>query len=264
GEKGDGFEYIEQEEDEFENLAATGLVYNMANLALSAESISTLNSEDEDDFSSSSQPRDRSTRNSFLSVGSDTDSTGGAHHADNFHHDAAASIFDSLQRDHDTANIQLELTALRMSTDASFHQLRKALAVAFMKRIAQLVEKGSKIKEAVERTVTPHAELLNKAIFDQEEEEKSDQADFLLLVQHDLSHRPDGENVLLVVSFVLNQSGIVEPEGFEQWWEDLRSVESEEMRRVRGKMAQFIETITADDDDEDEDDETSEEDEDED
>jgi len=236
----------------------TSAVYKLADLALSAESISTLNSEVEDDFSD--QPRDRSARNSFLSIGSDTDSSG-AHHADNFHHDAAASIFDSLQRDHDTANIQLELTALRMSTDASFHQLRKALAVAFMKRIAQLVERGSKIKEAVERTVTPYAELLNKAIFDKDDEEKPDQADFLLLVQQDLSHRPDGENVMLVVSFVLNQSGVVEPEGFEQWWEDPRSVESEEMRKMRGKMATFIETVTADDEDEDddEDDESSEE-----
>lgn len=229
----------------------------MASLSLSTESISTLNSDD--DFSDQPTPRtDTSARGSFLSVASD-DSSGVPHGSGDFHHDAALSIFDSLVKNDDTSNMQLELTALRMSANASEHQVRRAVISAFMKRISQLVESGQSAKDAVTDTLPQHEGLIKRTLF-----EKEDQVDFLLLLQADLAHRRDGESILLAVAMKLYElDDVLEQDAFEQWWEDARSTENAEMERVRGKMGQFMDWLAEsdeeDEDSEDDDDEEEEE-----
>lgn len=234
----------------------TSTVYNMEGLSLSNESISTLNSEE--DFDDVPR-RDRSAGSSFLSIGS-VDSQG-SQHAANFDHDAATSIFDSLEQGHESANINLELTALRMSTNASEHQVRRAVAVAFNKRVSQLVNSGTAAKAAVVQVFGKHKELLERIMFDKNVSGKVDQVDFLLLLQGDLVHREKGDDILLHTSMQLYQTDVLEAEGVEQWWADPKSADTEEMRRVRAKTQPFIDFLDDDDESSEEGEDESEEDE---
>ncbi|KAJ9667832.1 translation initiation factor eIF-2B epsilon subunit, GEF [Coniosporium apollinis] len=255
GQGGDGYEFIdsdEEDEEGIEGLTSNGLVYNMQNLALSTESISTLNSEDE-----LSEDRiahhDRSAAGSFISIASDDSHA--SQHAGDFHHDAAASIFDSLQKGDEWENIQLELTALRMSTNASEHQLRRAVVAAFMKRISQVVEAGTPAKAAVDEVLKGYGELVKKTMFDE-----GDRVDFLLLMQSDLAHRKEGANVLLYMCMELYRLDVMSAEVFEKWWEDPKGKESGEVESVRGKTQQFIDFLKEESEEESEDEEEEEDD----
>lgn len=280
GEGGDGFEFHdsdEEDEDEIlDGLVSTGpsefvisaepawlltcTVYNLTSLSLSQESISTLNSESEGDYFGA--PHDRSATSSFLSAGSQD-----SQHAANFDHDASTSIYDSLVEGHESANIQLELTALRMSTNASDHQVRRAVVTSFVKRITQLIKSGESVKNAVAQVFGAHKELIDRAIFDKSQAEKPDQVDFMILLQADLSHRENGDTILLTAATKLVELDSVEEEGMIQWWEDEKSTDGEEMQKVREKTRSLIQFLQLeseseeeseeeedDDDDDDEDD----------
>ncbi|KAF2735394.1 translation initiation factor-like protein eif-2b epsilon subunit [Polyplosphaeria fusca] len=256
GKGGDGFEYYdsnEEDEDEIvDGLISRGPLYNLSNLALSAESISTLNSESEDDYEFSHQ---RSEAGSFVSVGS-VDSHA-SQHAHNFDHDAAASIYDSLIEGHESANIQLELTSLRMSTNASEHQVRRAVVVSFVKRIIQLIGSGSNVRDAVAQVFGQHKDLLTRTMFDKNSASgKVDQVDFMLLLQADLASRENGDLVLLTAATKLVEMDVIEDDGMMEWWENPKSKEGDDMVKVRGKTQQLIDFLSQESEEEsDEDDE---------
>jgi translation initiation factor eIF-2B subunit epsilon len=191
---------------------------------------------------------DRSRTSSFMSTASDEDSAGD--HAKHFHHEAANSIFDSLQKGDETANIQLELNALRLGTNASEHQVRRAVAQAFMKRISQLIESGSPAAKAVSDTLGKHKTLLERTMFDGDKDNKPDQVDFLLLLQQDAVNRKDGDTTLLHMIKALVELEVIEAEGVEQWWNDGKSCESEQMKHVREKTKKLVEFLVDDSDDE--------------
>lgn len=264
GSNGEGFEYADSEEEEDEEAPGIGpaALYNLSNVSLSSESISTLNSEEE--WSEGGDHHARGSRSSsFISIASD-DSTGGKQAVD-FHHDAATSVFDSLVKGDESANIQLELTALRMAADASPHQIRRAVVAAFMKRIATLMENGQSAAQAVKATIPLHQTLLERTMYDRGEQhaEKVDQVDFLILMQTDLCHRKDGEKIMLMASNELVMEDVMEAEGFEQWYEDERSSTGEDMVRIRGAMKPFMDALDADEESEsEEDDDESDEDDD--
>ncbi|KAL1310843.1 hypothetical protein AAFC00_001077 [Neodothiora populina] len=256
GQNGTGFEYEpdEDEEDE-EHLGLNhATMYNMANLSLSQDSISTLNSEDDysDDFSAGRSGRTESF-GSIGSVASD-DSNIDERAALDFHHEAAASVYDSLQKGDESSNIQLELTSLRMSANASPSQVRRAVVAAFMKRIAGLVEDGLSPAQAVKKTIPVHKVLLERTMFDHgdDHEEKPDQVEFLLLMQTDLCHRKDGEQIMLYASNDLAMSDVIDTEGFEQWWHDEKSQANDELKHVRSLMGQFMDAILSDSEEEEE------------
>jgi translation initiation factor eIF-2B subunit epsilon len=207
-------------------------VYNFSN-----ESISTLNSDSEaDDIEV--ERHDRSATSSFLSVGS-VDSQ----HAANFDHDASASIYDSLVEGHESANIQLELTALRMSTNASDHQVRRAVVSSFVKRITQLTKSGEAVKSAVAQVFGQHKELIDRSIFDKNALSKTDQVDFMLLLQADLSHKESGDTILLSAATKLVELDSIEEDGMVQWWDDEKSTENADMEKVREKTKSLIEFL---------------------
>jgi translation initiation factor eIF-2B subunit epsilon len=209
-------------------------VYNLTNL--SQESISTLNSDSEaDDYEIR---HDRSGASSFLSVGSQD-----SQHAANFDHDASTSIYDSLVEGHESANIQLELTALRMSTNASDHQVRRAVVTAFVKRIHQLIKSGVPVKESVAQVFDAHQELVDRCIFDKAQSDKADQVDFLLLLQADVSHKENGDSILLQAATKLSFNEHIQDEGFYQWWDDEKSTETEDMKKVREKTEPLIDFL---------------------
>lgn len=223
----------------------------MANLSLSRESISTFSSE-MSDFVGASRS------GSFGTSYSDEE------REDHFQHDASTSVYDGL-RDGVTADVvQLELVSLRMSANASEHQVRRAVVSAFMKRIQQLMEEGKGAGDAVKDVFTKYKEIVERMIFDKDSDKKPDQVDLLLLIQQDLVHRNRGETVLLFTSKELYDLEIVEEEAFEEWWEDERSQSSEELRKVRAQTQQFVDWLAnasedESDEEEDEDEEESDE-----
>lgn len=231
GEEGEGYEFIHGEEDEDEDddmsVASSGLVYRMPNLSLSSASISTLSSE----VSNTSWAR--SERSSFSA---DED-------ADNFHHDASVSLFDSLREGVAADVVQLELVTLRMSANASDNQVRRAIVTSFMKHIQQLMDGGKGAGPAVNEVFTAYKEVVERTLFDRNKEQKKDQVDLLLSLQQDLIHRNKGDTVLLFTAKSLYELDLIEEEAYDQWWNDERSSNSEEMRTVRSQTQQFVDWL---------------------
>lgn len=256
GDGGDGFEFQdsdEEDEDEIvDSLVPMNKIYNLPHHSLSAESISTLNTESDDAFDFASN-QNRSAADSFVSTGSQDSYA--SQHAANFDHDATASIYDSLIEGHESANIQLELTALRMSTNASDHQVRRAIAVSFVKRIAQLVKSGITVKNAVTQVFEQHKDLVERSIFDKAKASKTDQIDFMVLLQTELSHREGGDMILLNVATKLVELDLIEEEGMLQWWDDAKSSADDELKKVRTKTEQLIEYLKQESEEESEEDE---------
>lgn len=204
----------------------------MAALALSTESISTLSSEISDDrFYAGSRS------GSFATSYSEDEEQ------DHFHHDASVSVFDSLKEGVSADVVGLELVSLRMTANASDHQVRRAVVSAFMKRIQQFMESGKGAGEAVREVFGKYREVVERSVFDREKEEKPDQVDLLLLIQQDLVHRNKGETVLLFAAKELYDLEIVDEEAYEQWWADERCSSSEEMRKVRSQTQQFVDWL---------------------
>ncbi|BDD55603.1 hypothetical protein MPDQ_006913 [Monascus purpureus] len=253
GEGGEGYEFVhyeDEEEDDTASMASSGLLYNMSELALSSESLSTLSSEISDE-----QFYTRSRSGSMATSLSEDEEQ------DHFHHDAAASVFDSLKDGVTPDVVGLELVSLRMTANASDHQVRKAVVAAFMKRIQQLMDAGKGAGEAAREVFGTYREVVERSLFDHEKSQKPDQVDLLLLIQQDLAHRSRGETVLLFAAKELYDLEIVEEEAYEQWWANENSTKTEEMRKVRSQTQQFVdwlanaeeeESSEEEDDDEDE------------
>lgn len=254
GEGGLGYHLdLDEDEDELVETLLSGDIYKMGEFSLSAESISTLDSEAEDE-EEYIVPRRSSRSESFASVGSD-ESHETRKKAVDFYHEAVASMVDGMQRGQDPDNIQLELQALRLSNDADDKQIRKAVAVSLTKRIAGLVESGSSAKDAVSQ-VLPHNNVLVKRAVATEKDNYSEQVDFLLDLQKDLIHRQQGDKILLFVSNELATHDLVEAEGFEEWWNDPRSSAGDEMQSVRQPTKQLVDVLAASDDEEEDDDDS--------
>ena len=244
---------VDAEDSDTSSAASSRLVYRHPSASSSASSISTLASSDDD-----LEPvRDSSRRSSFRSDRSDD----AAENRD-FHVEATASILDGLQKGDPADTIILELNGYRMSTNASQHEVRKAVVAAFMKRVSNLSAgdnaSGVSAREAVRDVLRKYKGLVERTMFDEEADEKVDQVDFLLLVQKEALGRSNGDQLLLFVTKEVYDSDIVEEDGVIQWWEDERSAEGE-MGNVRGLTEQFIAFLEeAEEDDSEDDDEVME------
>lgn len=231
GKGGQGYEFVpgedEDEDEDDASVASSGLVYRMPGLSLSSASISTLSSE----MSDESWPR--SGRSSF----SDEEER------DHFHHDASVSLFDGLRDGVSADVVQLELVSLRMTANASDNQVRRAVVASFMKYIQQLMEGGKGAGEAVQEVFSKYREVIDRTLFDRNKDEKKDQVDLLLQLQQDLVHRAKGGTVLLFTAKVLYELELVDEEAYEQWWDDERSSNSDEMRTVRSQAQQFVDWL---------------------
>ncbi|KAF9888348.1 hypothetical protein FE257_008781 [Aspergillus nanangensis] len=248
GKDGQGYEYVpyeDEDEDDTESNASSGLVYNMAQLSLSTESISTLSSEISDFGGGRS--------GSFSTSYSDDEDQ------DHFVQDAMASVYDSLRDGVSSDVVQLELVSLRMTANASDHEVRRAVASAFMKHTHQLMEGGRGPGEILRELFGKYSEIIDRALFDRDSSKKPDQVDLLLLLQQDLVHRNRGDTVLLFAAKELYDQEIIDEEAYEQWWADERSSNSEEMRKVRSQTQQFVDWLASAEEEESSDEEESEE-----
>lgn len=254
GEEGDGHDLaFDEEEDEL----LESLVPSKVDPSLSAEdSISDIDSDEEDGSLDEDAHRRSSRSESFASINSDESSHTRRKAAD-FHHEATTSIVDQLEKGIDTDTIQLELNALRLSSNAEDKQIRRAIAVSLMKRIAGLAESGVSPKDAVAKVLPPNKLLVQRCVRT-ETEDYAEQVEFLLYVQNDLVHRKEGSKILLFACYALSQEDLVEAEGFEEWWGDERSAATEELKKVRAETKPLVDALVGDDEDEDDEDEESE------
>lgn len=245
GEGGSGYEFHDEEDEEEDEIFAlqSHLIYSTAHLNLSSASISTFSSE----TSGGPSFKQRSRTTSFTgSTTSDDDPASSSNEA--FHHDAVAGLYDALRDGGDIDSAKLEFMGLRLSNNASDHQIRRAIATAFAKRIAQLVEHD---KLDAPRAAAQAFGLAGASKFLEEmaiglDKLEGDQVDFLVCLQKDLVHRPSGATVLAAVCQRLYQIDVLEEEAYLKWWakaEALGEAESEEMRSVREKTKVFIEWL---------------------
>lgn len=245
----------DEDEDDIAETLVSSDIYNMAELSLSADSISTLDSGDDQEADVVSNRRS-SRSDSFASIGSDEGRDARRKVAD-FHHEAVTGIVDALREGQDASNIQLEFNALRLSSNAQPTQARRAIAVSLMKHIASMIDTGVTPKDAVTSILIPYKGLVEQWV-SSGGDDFSEQVDFLLQLQKDLVHRKQGDKILLFVSNVLATNDLVEAEGFEEWWNDPRSSEGEELQGVRQETKPLVDVLAGDDDEEDEDEEESE------
>ena len=239
---------VDPEDSDSSSVASSRLIYRRPSASSSASSISTLASLDD-----GLEPvRDSSRRSSFRSDPSDD-----AAETRDFHVEATASILDGLQKGDPADTIILELNGYRMSTNASQHEVRKAVVAAFMKRVSNLSAgddaSGISAREAVREVFRKYKGLVKRTMFDEEADEKVDQVDFLLLLQKEALSRSNGDQLLLFITKEVYDSDIVEEDGVLQWWDDERSVEGE-MGGVRGLTEQFITFLKEAEEDDSEDD----------
>ena len=245
------------EDSDTSSVASSSLVYRHPSASGSASSISTLASSDDD----VEAVRDSSRRSSFRSDPSDD----AAENRD-FHVEATASIFDGLQKGDPADTIILELNGYRMSTNASQHEVRRAVVAAFIKRVSSLSAGDGapsiSTREAVKEVFGKYKGLVERTMFDQDADDKVDQVDFLLLLQKEALGRPNGDQLLLFVTKEVYDSEIVEEDGLLQWWDNDKGVQGE-MGKVRGLTEQFITFLKEAEEDNESEDEDEDEDEDE-
>lgn len=255
----DGVGYHMEFDDEEEEEVAEAVLIGIQNMDLSMDDISTFDSdEEEDDEYEPSRARANSTRSdSFASIDSE-ESGENKSSVQEFHREAVNSLFDDMKKGTDPDTMQLELKSMRLTANAEDKQVRRALAVAFNKRVAHLMESGKSAKDSTE-TLFPQYNRLVKGCVSADEEDE--QAEFLLLIQTDLTHRAQGEKMMLFLSNALATNDLIEAEGFEKWWNDERSSATEKLVAVRKETEQLVKVLCEEDEDEDDSEEEDSEDE---
>ena len=208
------------------------IVYKSPDFGGSTSSLSSSASEGSDAGSSYVGSRSES----FATTMSDEDGI-----VDRFHHEAVLNLFERMQTKTAASDIRLELTNLRLSYNASEHQVRKAVAVAMMKHIQNSVDSGAATAaDASRATLSDYRSLVQRG---QDQEPVADQVDFLSQAQRDLIHRSDGDKILLFVAKDLYDLEIMGEEAFTQWWGEAGSTSDEGMRKVREATKPFIDWL---------------------
>lgn len=257
GPSGEGHLFDEADEDEEpETMLQSSLIYSTAHLNISLESISSLSSSVSG--GSDIMSGDRTRTESMATLNSDD---GENVSGESFHKDAVADVFKALSEGGQFDNTRVEFTSLRLSNNATDHHIHRAIAVAFTKHISQLIENGLEVSKAVEKSLVADNKGAQRFIDEVaigQDKKIEDQVDFLLCLQKDLIHREKGETVLFALCKELYDRDILEEEGYDAWWADERSVESEELKKVRATTEVFInwlkEAEEEDSDEEDDDD----------
>ena len=218
----------EGEDSDASSDASVGFVYASPSASTSQSSISTFASSD-GDFDATEMSR----RSSFRSDPSDETTQDR-----DFQLEASASILDGLTKGDAADTIFLELNGYRMSVDASQHEVRQAVVLAFVKRISTLSETQS-LGPVISKLFTDYKTLIDRVILDNAAMEKQDQVDFLMLVQKHVLGRSQGDQILLFITKELYDRDILEEDGILQWWNDPKSSNGE-MGQVRGLTQHFI------------------------
>ncbi|KAK4156448.1 putative translation initiation factor eIF-2B subunit epsilon [Chaetomidium leptoderma] len=280
GGKGALYEVVADEEESDDEEGASrdpavlqsSLIYSLEGLNVSTSSISTLDSEDEydsdDDISvaGSLQTGDfGSTRDRLSSFASDD-----AHKPDGFHNDAVHGLVDALRADDsdDFDSAKLEFMGLRLANNASDSAMRRAIAVAFVRRTAELLapEHGGlePTKAAGEALTSKNGAVKFVKEVGVGGEGVPQQAEFALAVQKALLgvRNLEAAKAGALLAAVLQQLyslDVLEEEGILAWWADKRAGESEHMNALKEKCRVLVEWLENADEEESSDDEEDEE-----
>ncbi|KAJ4291549.1 translation initiation factor eIF-2B epsilon subunit, GEF [Collariella sp. IMI 366227] len=281
GGKGAMYEVIEEDEDSDDEdgdnrdpaVLQSSLIYSLVGLNISTSSISTFASEDEydsdDDISMGEDGHSGNfahKRDRLSSFASDD-----ASKPDGFHTDAVNGLVDSLRADdsEDFDGAKLEFMGLRLANNASDNAMRRAIAVAFVRRAAELLlpEHG-----ALEPTKAAGEALTSKrgaVKFIKEVgvggENVKQQAEFALATQKALLGVRDLEAaragaLLAALLQQLYSLDVLEEEGILAWWADARAGETDEMSKVKEKCRVLVEWLENADEEESSEEEESDED----
>jgi translation initiation factor eIF-2B subunit epsilon len=223
---GNGYEYSDDEDDDPAG-PTPGLLYEES---MFADSASTLAS----DISEPSSPINGSRSQSFATSISDDDGT------DRFQHDTVAILLQRMLEGKMVDDMLSELMGLRFSGGADETQVRKAVAGAMARRICGQIEEGVSAADASRRTLTAYKTLIRRA---QAVQTTSEQAEFLLDVQKELTRRKEGSKVLLFMTKDLYDLDVFGEEAFLSWWNDSESSADPEMVEVRKQAEQFIQWL---------------------
>ncbi|KAJ0161680.1 putative translation initiation factor eIF-2B subunit epsilon [Colletotrichum tanaceti] len=272
GPSGKGARYVDPEaedvDEEDPSTLQRSLIYNLAHLSLSASTISTLSSDvgddDDSDAGSAVTPFSADARNRADSFVSD-DSQGKS----GFHHDAVHGLLDALRAESgDFDSAKLEFMGLRLANDASDVAMRKAVAIAFARRAAELLEPqhgGLEPPKAADSTFNSNkgaSKFVSEVGVGGGEAE---QVEFVLALQHallgcrNLEHHRAG---VLLAAMLQQLYGldVLEEEGILTWWEDARADEGEGMSALKEKCRVLVEWLENAEEEEDDDDDDSDED----
>lgn len=277
GQSGKGALYQEQrdedeDEDGDENNPAhveNSLFYSLAELNLSSDSVSTLHPDDSHDsddglsFSGSLHTGDPDgiPRNRLSSFASD-ESGMGTQGTDAFHGDAVHGLVDALRADdnEDFDSAKLEFMGLRLANNASDSSMRRAIAVAFARRAAELIcpeHGGLEPTKAAEKAFTSKKgaiKFIREVGVGGEETEL--QAEFALALQKALSGVRGLEvaragTLLAAMLQQLYNLDVLEEDGILAWWGDHRAGENESLERIKEKcrvLVQWLENADEEDD----------------
>ncbi|KAH7362159.1 eIF4-gamma/eIF5/eIF2-epsilon [Plectosphaerella cucumerina] len=253
GPSGKGAAYTDPEADDVDPedpaVLQKSLIYSLAHLNLSASSLSTLNSDIDSDSDDESESTPFSASRQRLSSFASDDSGSGGRSA--FHQDAVHGLLEALRDDNgDFEPAKLEFMGLRLSTDASDAQMRKAVAVAFSRRAAELLtpEHGSlDSAAAAKKTLTRKgaAKFVDEVGVSGGETE---QVEFVyalqrsLLTVRGLEHARAG-TLLSALLQKLYELDVLEEEGIMSWWADERSAQNDELAAVREKSKVLIDWL---------------------
>jgi len=141
-----------------------------------------------------------------------------------------------------------------MSSNASDHQVRRAITLVFVKRVSQLVNSGTSVRDAVAQVFGKYKDLIDRSIFDKDSSAKTDQVDLLLLLQSELAHRESGDVILVNAATKLVELDVLEDDGVLQWWDNEKSSDGEDLEKVREKTRQLVDVLNQSSEEESDDD----------
>ncbi|KAK3313911.1 nucleotide-diphospho-sugar transferase [Apodospora peruviana] len=244
------------------------MFYSLDGLNLSSSSISTLASHDsfdsEDEDADGGSFQQDSSRKRLLSFASDD--SGNVSKSDAFHGDAVHGLVDALRADdnEDFDSAKLEFMGLRLANNASDSMMRRAIAVAFVRRASELLEPengGLEPTKAAEVALTSK----NGAVkFIKEvglgSEKTAQQSEFALALQKALLGLKGLEvmrasTLLAALLQQLYHQDVLEEDGILAWWADAKSSESDSLAKIKDKCRVLVEWLENADEEESDDDE---------
>lgn len=204
----------------------------MGHLNISSSSISTLPGDsdeetDSDDDESAPNATNEATTNTF----------GRSAEEEDWHREAWTSLLNAMENNQPAEVANLELNGMRMTANANFHMMRRAIATSLVMRIEQVVTREAQSPyNAASRILKQWESTIKRAIF-----KIKDQSEFLLFAQRECVDRPDGPAILLNFTRVMNHDmDIVDEEAVNDWWNDERSKEGEKMASVRRMTEPYV------------------------
>ncbi|KAK4124145.1 nucleotide-diphospho-sugar transferase [Parathielavia appendiculata] len=241
----------------------SSLIYSLEGLNISTSSISTLASEQDDydtdndniSLAGSVQAGDyfgshaRDRLSSFASDESASKPDG------DFHNDAVNGLVDALRADDSTDfdSAKLEFMGLRLANNASDSAMRRAIAVAFVRRAAELMRPehgGLELTKAVAEALTSkHGAVKFIKEVGVGGDGVAQQAEFALAVQRallgELKELEVGRAGALLAALLqqLYNRDVLEEEGILAWWADKRVGEGEKMDALREKCRVLVEWL---------------------